>query len=117
MQPNATHSFIKIPLDVVVVSTDTDGFLNREEHRVDAVFHQTLRESLKETIPTLKTTDTASAANVEMICCEGNCNVYTFDKCYIMCLFSVCMTATGCAIFELASLTITVQLLCPSRVH
>ena len=72
-----THSLIKVPLDVVVLNTDSDGFLNREEHRVDAVFQQTLRESLKEIIPTLKTTDASTVADMETICYEGNCNVGT----------------------------------------
>ena len=88
----ATHSHIKVPLDVVVVSTDGDGFLNREEYRVDAVFHQTLRESLKETIQTLITTDNATAVDVEMICYEGNCNVGILLNNH---QFSVCMAATA----------------------
>ena len=69
------HSIIKIPLDVVIVSTDSDGFLNREESRVDAVFNQSLGESLKEAVPVLKISDFMAGADLEMVCYEGNYNV------------------------------------------
>ena len=67
-------SLLKIPLDVVIVNTDSDGFLSREELRVDAVFDQTLRDSLRAATPLLdESTETGSTA--ELICYEGNSKV------------------------------------------
>ena len=45
---------IEVPLDVVIVSTDRDGFINREELRVEAVFTQPLRTSLAAATPMLR---------------------------------------------------------------
>lgn len=64
-----------IPLDVVIVTTDSDGFLNREELRVDAVFDQTLKESLGAATPMLnKSTECGGTA--ELICYEGSSKVF-----------------------------------------
>ena len=71
------YSPLKIPLDVVVVSTDSDGFLNRDEHRVDAIFDRTLRESLKDVFMKLETAESDTDCSTEMTytCYEGNYNV------------------------------------------
>lgn len=74
------YSELKIPLDVVVVSMDADGFLNREELRVEAVFNQPLKESLRQVAPMLtKSTGNPEARDgdncLEMACFEGNYHV------------------------------------------
>ena len=67
-------SQIKLPLDVVIVSTDSDGFIDRDELRVDAVFNQSLRESLEAATPLMRKAegDDPSAVGVsDMVCYEG----------------------------------------------
>ena len=70
---------IEVPLDVVIVSTDRDGFINREELRVEAVFNRPLRTSLEAATPMLRGKeeeeggrdgDVAGRAS-NMICYEG----------------------------------------------
>lgn len=72
---HVSYSLLKIPLDVVIVNTDSDGFLDREELRVDAVFDQTLRDSLRAATPMLNKS-TEHGGTAEMICYEGNSKVY-----------------------------------------
>ncbi len=64
-----------MPLDVVIVNTDSDGFLSREELRVDAVFDQTLRESLKAATPMLNESTEHGGTAEPLICYEGNSTV------------------------------------------
>ena len=67
------YSLLKMPLDVVIVNTDSDGFLSREELRVDAVFDQTLRESLKAATPMLnESTEYGGTTAEPLVCYEGN---------------------------------------------
>ena len=69
------RSLLKIPLDVVVVDTDSDGFLNRDELRVQAIFNQSLRESLKDVFMKLNTAEDDSSTETAYACYEGNYNV------------------------------------------
>ena len=69
-----------MPLDVVIVNTDSDGFLSREELRVDAVFDQTLRESLKAATPMLnESTEYGSTTAEPLVCYEGNNKVVSYN--------------------------------------
>lgn len=69
-----------MPLDVVIVNTDSDGFLSREELRVDAVFDQTLRESLKAATPMLKeSTEYGGTTTEPLVCYEGNNKVAIYS--------------------------------------
>ena len=69
------YSLLKMPLDVVIVNTDSDGFLSREELRVDAVFDQTLRESLSAATPMLKEPTEYGSTTEPLVCYEGNSKV------------------------------------------
>ena len=67
---------IEVPLDVVIVSTDRDGFINREELRVEAVFNRPLRTSLEAATPMLRGKekegrDGGVEGASKMICYEG----------------------------------------------
>lgn len=66
-------SLLKIPLDVVIVNTDSNGFLDREELRVEVVFDQTLRKSLGAATPMLRNESERGAT--ELICYEGSSKV------------------------------------------
>lgn len=63
---------------MVIVTTDSDGFLNREELRVDAIFDKTLKESLGAATPMLNES-TEYGGTAELICYEGSNKVHNIN--------------------------------------
>lgn len=59
----------------MIVTTDSDGFLNRDELRVDAVFDQPIGDSLRAATPMINEYTKHGGTAEPLICYEGNTKV------------------------------------------